>query len=155
MCVYLVPSAENLLCVLNKCDFPAREANLEPRLGPNKAKKNKKSWGKLNQNKTEHNQATKQGTGNKTAARTTLIKHKFNLCAILASRINFPQPKGRTKKKRKQTEFQSGTGQLGKENVLENVALLSLFIALSRGAERVFFRVGSAPEIYIYSWPYL
>jgi len=100
MCVYLVPSAENLLCVLNKCDFPAREANLEPRLGPNKAKKNKKSWGKLNQNKTEHNQATKQGTGNKTAARTTLIKHKFNLCAILASRINFPQPKGRTKKKK-------------------------------------------------------
>lgn len=37
MCVYLVPSAENLLGVLNKCDFPAREANLDP--GPGLVKK--------------------------------------------------------------------------------------------------------------------
>jgi len=58
MCVYLVPSAENLLCVLNKCDFPAREANLEPRLGPNKAKKTRKAGENLT--KTKQNTTRQQ-----------------------------------------------------------------------------------------------
>jgi len=60
----------------------------------------------------------------------------------------FPQPKGR--KKKKQTEFHSGTGQLGKENVLENVALLFLFIAQSPGAERVFPRGFPCWKIYLF-----
>lgn len=90
----------NLLRVLDEMRFPARVAKDQERTETKWATKREREWERerkreRNEHKTKANElqrteteTRKEREGGKTP-RTALIKHKFNLCAILASRINF------------------------------------------------------------------